>query len=215
MRAPLEPPGSRPAGVPDGNINWEVWTDPEGRGARGTMLKREVEPGNYHRLLYPRQVVLVSFLDPRLGRPNIIPISWSIPLSFKPPQVGIAVEPRWHSYTAIREAGEFVVNVPAEGLLQKALLCGRSSGASVDKFAEASLTAKDAKRVKAPIIEECIAHMECLYRGEFRSGDHALLVGEVVEAYADGSKFDGSSYLPGRARLLFQLGADEFLGVPP
>ena len=55
----------------------------------------------------------------------------------------------------------------------------------VDKFKEIGLTPQPARKVKAPIIAECVAHMECVVRQEVETGDKNLFIGEVIEAYAD------------------------------
>jgi flavin reductase (DIM6/NTAB) family NADH-FMN oxidoreductase RutF len=39
--------------------------------------------------------------------------------------------------------------------------------------------------VKAPVIDECVAHMECKVTQIIETGDKNLFIGEVVEAYAD------------------------------
>ena len=39
--------------------------------------------------------------------------------------------------------------------------------------------------MKTPIIDECVAHMECKVRQEIETGDKKLFIGEVIEAYAD------------------------------
>jgi flavin reductase (DIM6/NTAB) family NADH-FMN oxidoreductase RutF len=57
----------------------------------------------------------------------------------------------------------------------------------VDKFKEMGLTPKPACKVKAPIIDECLAHMECKVRQEIETGDKKLFTGEVIEVYTDES----------------------------
>ena len=52
---------------------------------------------------------------------------------------------------------------------------------------ETGLTPQPARKVKAPIINECVAHMECKLRQEIETGDKNLFIGEVIEAYADES----------------------------
>ena len=36
--------------------------------------------------------------------------------------------------------------------------------------------------VNAPLIEECVAHLECKLWKTFEAGDHDLIVGEIVAA---------------------------------
>jgi flavin reductase (DIM6/NTAB) family NADH-FMN oxidoreductase RutF len=46
-------------------------------------------------------------------------------------------------------------------LAKKVVVCGNSSGQSVDKFKTFGLTPVAASVVKAPLITECYANLEC------------------------------------------------------
>ncbi|MEM2282932.1 MAG: flavin reductase family protein [Candidatus Hadarchaeales archaeon] len=171
-------------------------------------MKVEVPGRRVYRLLYPRQVVLVTCMGER--GPNIIPIAWSIPLSFEPPLVGISVSPKRYSHGLILRSKEFVINIPTQGLLKEVMETGSCSGEHVDKFSTCGLTAAPAKRVKAPIISECIAHIECRLREALELGDHTLFVGEVLAAYSDPAYFNGESYTK-EGDLLYQLAGEVFI----
>jgi len=75
--------------------------------------------------------------------------------------------------------------VPPKELKLQIYYCGFHSGYHVDKFKETGLTPQPARKVKASIIDECVAFMECKVRQEIETGDKNLFVGEVIEAYAD------------------------------
>ncbi len=182
--------------------------------ARGTkvieMEKIEVPSQKAYRLIYPRLVVLVSCIDPATGKPNIITIAWATPLSVNPPLAGILVAPRRHSHELISSAREFVINIPTVEILDKAIKCGRVSGRAHDKFSEIRLTAKPAKVLKSPIIEECVAHLECKLVNQITTGDHTLFVGEVVAAYANEGTFDGGFMNIEKVRNFYQVSSDTF-----
>lgn len=144
-----------------------------------TELKRRWE---FFRLLYPCQAVLITCAH--RGRVNIMTSS-TLPVSFKPPLLAVSVSPRRFSYELIKAQGEFVINVPTSKLLDKVVLCGYTTGRDVDKFRQLGLTPGKAKAVDVPIVEECIAHLECKVFKEVEAGDHCLFIGEVVAAYAD------------------------------
>ena len=149
----------------------------------------------FSRLLHPRPAVLVTCLD-KEGRANAIAISWITPVSKKPPMVAICVAKTRYSYGLIKEAGEFVVNVPSAELAEAVHYCGTVSGRDVkDKPVKAGLTLKPAKVVKVPIIEECVAHLECKLKQVVECGSHDIFIGEVVAAYADPRAFDGQAGL--------------------
>lgn len=78
-----------------------------------------------------------------------------------------------------------MVNVPPKELKSKIFYCGFHSGADVDKFRETGLTPQPARKLRAPIIAECVAHMECKVIQEIETGDKSLFIGEVIDAYAD------------------------------
>ena len=50
------------------------------------------------------------------------------------------------------------------------------AGYQVDKFKVTGLTPQPARQVKAPIIDECVAHMECKVRQEIETGDKNCLL---------------------------------------
>jgi flavin reductase (DIM6/NTAB) family NADH-FMN oxidoreductase RutF len=115
------------------------------------------------------------------------------------------------SYGLIKATGEFVVNVAPIELAQQALFCGRRSGSEVDKFAATGLTPLAAREVRPPIIEECIAHLECRVVDDIEIGDHNLLVAQVLAAYARKEALHAEgSYDLSRARPLLHVGRNRF-----
>jgi flavin reductase (DIM6/NTAB) family NADH-FMN oxidoreductase RutF len=128
--------------------------------------------------LRPVPVVLVSCGHGE--RANIITIAWTGILCSNPPQVGIGVQPARHSHGLIQEAGEFVVNVPGEGLLDEMEYCGFVSGRDADKFASPGLTPVPGSAIATPLIAECPINLECKLAHTLPLGSHDLFVGEVV-----------------------------------
>jgi flavin reductase (DIM6/NTAB) family NADH-FMN oxidoreductase RutF len=144
-------------------------------------MKTDVE---YLKFMWPMRTFLITSGDIE-GKPNIVAVSFCMPVSKIPPLLACAIREKACSSKLIEETGEFVVNIPPQVLKRQIYYCGYHSGHDVDKFKETGLTPKPARRVKAPIIEECVAHMECKVRQVMETGDKKLFVGEVVEAYAD------------------------------
>lgn len=160
------------------------------------------------RLLHPMHTVLVTCIDKK-GKANIITLAWAMPTSINPPLVAISVAPRRHSYKLLEESREFVVNIPTMEIVRETLFCGRRSGKTHDKFAEAKLTPMPAKAVQAPIIKECAAHLECKLSQTFTTGDHVIFVGEVLHASADEGSFSTVFNIK-NAKLVYHLGGDQF-----
>jgi flavin reductase (DIM6/NTAB) family NADH-FMN oxidoreductase RutF len=166
------------------------------------------------RLLHPMHTVLVSCAGKRAKR-NIITLAWAMPTSADPPLVALSVRPERYSHTLIEETKEFVVNIPTMDILKETLFCGRVSGSKHDKFKETGLTPMPAKRVKTPIIKECVAHLECKLHSQFTTGDHTVFVGKIIEAYADKNAFSEGKYDLKKTKMVFHLGGDEFATLKP
>ena len=144
-------------------------------------MKVDVE---YLEFMWPMRHFLITCGDIRKGS-NIIAVSFCMPVSKRPPLLACAIGRGAYSYKLITSTKEFVVNVPPSELRKEIYYCGFHTGYDVDKFKETGLTPKPARAVKVPIIDECVAHMECEVRQAIEAGDKSLIVGEVVEAYAD------------------------------
>ena len=175
--------------------------------------KINVEFSSAYRLLHPMHTVLVSCVD-KTGKPNVLPLAWAMPTSRDPALVAISVAPSRYSHALIEETGEFVLNLPTVDIIKETLACGRTSGRDHDKFSETGLTPLPARKVKAPIIKECIAHLECKLHNQLKAGDHTIFVGEVIEAYANKGVFT-DKYNIDEARMLYHLGGNVFATLDP
>jgi flavin reductase (DIM6/NTAB) family NADH-FMN oxidoreductase RutF len=173
-------------------------------------VKHEIPMSKSYRLLYPRPVVLVSCMDTETGKPNLITIAWAVPLSISPPTVGILVAPKRYSHELIEKSREFTINVPTMAILEKVVKCGKVSGRTHDKFAEFGLTPIPGRKVSAPAVKECVAHIECRLANSIKVGDHTLFVGEVLAAYSDEHAFDGDFIDVKNVKQIFQIGGNLF-----
>jgi flavin reductase (DIM6/NTAB) family NADH-FMN oxidoreductase RutF len=176
------------------------------------MEKEVIRPSFSYKLLHPRNTVLVSCVDESNGG-NIITIAWSMPLSMNPPMLAISITPQRHSHHLIIKSGEFVVNIPTISILKNALVCGRISGKKLDKFFKANLTPVPAIKLRSPIIKECVAHIECKLKETMTTGDHTLMIGDVLEAYADRVFFSNDGFDIKRYKPIFHVGGDDFTTV--
>ena len=175
--------------------------------------KTTIHLASAYRLLHPMHTVLVTCVGKK-GKPNIIPLAWAMPTSHSPPLVAISISPKRYSHTLIEKTEEFVINIPTVKIINETLHCGNTSGRDHDKFEETGLTPIPAKKVKTPIIKECLAHLECKLHNQFKTGDHTVFVGEIVEAYADKGVFT-DKYDIDKARMLFHLGGNVFATLDP
>ena len=165
----------------------------------------------YH-LLHPRPAVIVVSLDSN-GKPNGMTAAWTTPVSMKPPLITVSIAPRRYTYKLIKETGDFTVNVLGVNLVAEADLFGTRSGREIDKFVESGLTAERSLRVKSPHIKEALAVLECSLYREIELGDHILVVGEVLEAYAKPGITRRGIYDPKVAKVLMYLGSMSYITV--
>lgn len=109
-------------------------------------------------LIEPGPVILVATHDG--SRNNVMTISWNMVTDFSP-RIALTTGPWNHSFKALTEIKECVIAIPTVDIMETAVLAGVCSGAELDKFNKFGLTALPAAQVKAPLIAECLACIEC------------------------------------------------------
>ncbi len=147
------------------------------------MKKRAFPLDQVYRLLEPGPVVLVT--TARAGRANIMPMSWHTMMEFVPPLVGCVVSNRNYSFETLRATGECVINLPTVELAKQVVGCGNTTGRQADKFKTFGLTPLPATLVRAPLIAECQAHLECKVIDRRLVARYNFFVLEVVQAWID------------------------------
>ncbi|MCC7202047.1 MAG: flavin reductase family protein [Nitrospirae bacterium] len=128
-------------------------------------------------------VVLVTTSDGRNN--NIMTISWTMVVDFTP-LFAITTGPWNYSYEAIRKSRECVIAIPTVDLIDQVVGVGTCSGADTDKFEKFRLTPVKGKHVRAPLIKECLANIECKVTDIIKK--HNIIVLEGVAAYLDSSR---------------------------
>ncbi len=117
------------------------------------------------------------------GKDNVMTASWVAFSSMQPPLVSIFINNTHLTRQFISNSREFVVNVLASGQVDASDTCGTISGRKADKYAKAGLKTRPADKVSVPLIEGCLANLECKVVAEYEVGDHTLFVGEIVGAH--------------------------------
>lgn len=160
--------------------------------------------------LAPVPIAMVSCGDEL--KSNITTIAWTGIINSEPPLVYVSIRPSRHSYSIIKNLGEFVINIPDEKLVFAADFCGTKSGKEVDKFKEAGLTKEKAQIVKAPLIKECPINIECKLKEIKKLGSHDMFIGEIVAVNADDEYVrDNGNINYGKANLLTYMGQEYFV----
>ena len=134
-------------------------------------------------LLEPGPVVLVTTHDGKKN--NVMTISWTMVVDFTP-VFAITTGPWNHSFAALRKTRQCVMAIPTVDLLDKVVGIGTCSGTDTDKFEKFALTPVQGKHVKAPLIKECLANIECKLIDFNRK--HSIVILEGVAAWFDAAR---------------------------
>lgn len=144
---------------------------------------KEMPLGKAFTLIEPGPVVLVTTNDGKKN--NVMTISWTMVMDFTP-RFAMTTGAWNHSYAALRKFRECVVAIPTVDLIDQVVGVGTCSGADTDKFEKFKLTPVKAKHVRAPLIRECLANIECRVVDIVEK--HGIVVLDGIAAYFDGSR---------------------------
>ena len=175
------------------------------------MDKVRIDPlSSATRLVNHGPCVLISVGDK--NRDNLFTVAWNMPVRKDPPLIAIESGKGHFSYDFIARTGEFGLNVPTLDIAEKVLAAGKISGAAVeDKFAHVGLTRQPSSSIKAPLVAEAVANLECRVCQVVDLGASALLIAQVVDARADRAAFlNGEWQFDGGLKLLHHLGGNAF-----
>lgn len=140
-------------------------------------------------------------------RRNVMAAAWSMPLDFSPPKVAVVIDKATLTRELVEASGEFVLNVPSRKIAALTLAVGSESGRGIDKILKVGAgslcvpgkalraQATAAGVVKAPLIEDCLAWLECRVIPEPHiQKAYDLFLGEVVAAWADPEVFSNGRW---------------------
>ncbi len=150
------------------------------------MKKTSYPLAKVYGLLEPGPVVLVTTANEK--EINIMTMSWHTMMDFEPPTVGCVISNRNHSFKILKATKECVINIPTVNMATKVVGCGNTTGRKIDKFDVFDLTPVAASKVKAPLIEECYANLECKIVDIKMVNKYNFFILEVVKAWIDCSK---------------------------
>jgi flavin reductase (DIM6/NTAB) family NADH-FMN oxidoreductase RutF len=165
------------------------------------MRKKSFPLARVYTLIEPGPVVLLT--TAHAGQRNVMPMSWHSMLEFEPPLIGCLVSNRNHSFRLLQASGECALNIPTAELAQAVVGCGNTSGRRTDKFERFALTPAPARRIGAPLIEECFASLECRVVDTRMVPTYCLFVVEVLKAWV--------AVLPEPPRTLHHRGRGTFM----
>ncbi len=152
-------------------------------------MRQPVPLDQAYRLLNHGPTVIVSAAHG--GRRNAMAAAWAMPLDFSPPKVAVVLDKSTFTRTLVEAAGTFALGVPCVDIADATYALGSTGGADdPQKIAHAGLATFDARVIGAPLVEGCIAWLECRVIVEPHVQQaYDLFLGEVVAAQADDRVF--------------------------
>ena len=152
------------------------------------MSRRSFPLSKVYGLLEPGPVVMITTVSKT--KANIMTMSWYTIMEFEPPIVGCVISNRNYTFNILKATKECVINIPTLELAEKVVSCGNSSGRKIDKFKVFGLTQVTASCVKAPLISECYANLECKVVDEKMVSKYNFFILEVLKAWIDQTRKD-------------------------
>ncbi len=126
---------------------------------------------------FPTGVVIISGLD-NAGKPQGLTIGSFSSISLDPPLVGFFVGDNSKSWPALAGSGVFCVNVLAA---TQGELCWRFAKESEDRYEGVKWSHSP---LKSPMIDGCLAFIDCKLESSSQIGDHLFVVGRVQSLVA-------------------------------
>lgn len=125
-------------------------------------------------------VTLVTTHDKK--RDNVMTITWTMVLDFDG-HFAITTGPWNYSWEALTKTRECVIAIPPAEMLDTVLQIGLSSGKETDKFETFGLARSRADKVKAPLLDKCLANIECRVVDIIEPYGIVILEGVVAHAH--------------------------------
>jgi flavin reductase (DIM6/NTAB) family NADH-FMN oxidoreductase RutF len=124
------------------------------------------------------------------GQSNVMAAAWNMALDFTPPKVAVVLDKSTYTRKLLLAEGSFALSVPSVAIADATFQVGSESametGSFVDKFAKYKLGAFAGETATAPLVEGCVAWLECRRIPEPHiEQTYDLFLGEVVAAWAD------------------------------
>ncbi|MDT7836322.1 flavin reductase family protein [Aquabacterium sp. OR-4] len=184
-------------------------------------MRQDVPLAQASRLLNHGPTVLVSAAHG--PQRNLMAAAWAMPLDFDPPKVAVVIDRATFTRQLIAASGELALMVPSGAQADLTVTVGNTSGQALaeadpptDKFAAQGIGHFAAQRIAAPLVEGCLAWLECrVIAWPELSAAHDLYLAEVVAAQADARVFHGGRWhfddAPPQLRSLHHLGGGQFV----
>ena len=107
-------------------------------------------------------------------------VNWVMQTAFSPPLIAVGVKADSGSYAAVKESGQFALNMLGKGQQGTAFAFFKPATVEDGKISGEAFHSGDNG---APIIHSAFAAVECKVVQIVEIGDHHIVVGEVTQAH--------------------------------
>jgi flavin reductase (DIM6/NTAB) family NADH-FMN oxidoreductase RutF len=168
--------------------------------SRRRTAKRAFPVARAREHLEPGPIVLVTSAQGR--ERNVMTLGWHMVMETEPSLWGCYIWTEDHTRSIVLKSRECVVNVPTVAMVDTVVDIGNTSGQDIDKLEKFGLTTRKARKVSAPLIEECYASFECRLHDARLVKRYSFFVWEIVAAHVAAT--------PKNPRTIHYLGRGEF-----
>ena len=177
-------------------------------------MKKQLPDNDWHAALYANPVVLVSTKSPK-GVDNVSPYGMCMPVSSNPPLFVIGVHPNRQTYGYIKKRKEFGINLLTPELKDACVQTAKGIPPEESEFDLAGLSRFQAEEIDVALVAESPVNFECRLHWMKKSGDHDVVVGEVVAVWVNEEFFDeDSTTMRLKFDNLYHVGAKYFSRGP-
>lgn len=139
----------------------------------------------------PGHIVLVTTVD-KNNIPNVAPKSWVSMVAFQPPIIGFGCNLNHKTAKNIHQTKEFVVNTPSRELAIKVWKAAELPHEGAENLKKLGFTLIPSMKIAPPRIEECKAHIECIFDSMKKYGDEVWIFGKIISVSIDKDLLEGS-----------------------
>jgi flavin reductase (DIM6/NTAB) family NADH-FMN oxidoreductase RutF len=151
-------------------------------------MMQTVDLNHASRLVNHGPTVLVG--SAHAGRRNVMAAAWSMPVEFTPPRIAVVIDKSTWTRELVLASGAFSLCIPGRALADFTYTVGNSTGRELDKFERHGVAALPGPVLGLPLVEGCVAWLECRRIPEPHSeAAYDTFFAEVVSAQADDQVF--------------------------
>ena len=120
---------------------------------------------------------------------NVMAVEWTMQISYKPMLIAVFIHEESATFENIKKTREFGINVSSDKQTTAVNIAGGYSRREIDKLkVKNSFKLLPPKKIKSPMIADCLINAECRLVAMKKFGDHIMVVGKVVAISYDETK---------------------------